>query len=133
MQKVLFIGVNWPEPTTAAGTRIMQIIQILLNANFDVTFCSTAATSDYSYDLESLNVAKVNIELNNSSFDTFISALQPNIVIFDRFLTEEQFGWRVIEQVPNALRILDTEDLHSLRVVRGELYKKNIPLPVRRM
>lgn len=124
---MLFIGVNWPEPTTAAGTRIMQLLQIFLKANFEITFCSTAATSDHSYDLESLTIAVANIELNNSSFDDFISNLQPNIVIFDRFITEEQFGWRVMERAPKALRILDTEDLHSLRTVRGELHKKNIP------
>ena len=127
MQKVLFIGVNWPEPTTAAGTRIMQLIQIFLEADFKVIFSSTAATSEYSYNLKELNVSKVKIELNNSSFDDFIVDLQPNIVIFDRFITEEQFGWRVTEKAPNALRILDTEDLHSLRVVRGELLKKNTP------
>jgi hypothetical protein len=33
-------------------------------------------------------------------------------VLFDRFMMEEQFGWRVAENCPNALRILDTEDLH---------------------
>jgi len=33
-------------------------------------------------------------------------------------MTEEQFGWRVAEQCPGALRILDTEDLHCLRVGR---------------
>src|SRR5699024_7195355 len=37
---------------------------------------------------------------------------------FDRFITEEQFGWRVAEQCPQTLRILDTEDLHCLRRAR---------------
>ena len=40
------------------------------------------------------------------------------MVIFDRFMTEEQFGWRVAETTPEALRILNTEDLHSLRRTR---------------
>ena len=52
--------------------------------------------------------------------------LNPEIVLFDRFLTEEQFGWRVAKNSPNALRILDTEDLHSLRSVRLEFQKNKI-------
>jgi glycosyltransferase involved in cell wall biosynthesis len=51
--------------------------------------------------------------------------LNPEIVIFDRYITEEQFGWRVSENCPNALRILDTEDLHFLRKAREEAVKKN--------
>jgi hypothetical protein len=45
--------------------------------------------------------------------------LNPDIVVFDRYMTEEQFGWRVIKNCPKALRILDTEDLHFLRKARG--------------
>ena len=44
-------------------------------------------------------------------------------MIFDRFTIEEQFGWRVVEQCPNALRILDTEDLHCLRRGRRMAFK----------
>jgi len=38
-------------------------------------------------------------------------------------MTEEQFGWRVAEHSPEALRILDTEDLHCLRLARQNAYK----------
>ena len=58
------------------------------------------------------------------NFDDFLNELQPTIVMFDRFMIEEQFGWRVAEHCPNALRILDTEDLHFLRKVRHQQYKK---------
>jgi glycosyltransferase involved in cell wall biosynthesis len=47
------------------------------------------------------------------------------LVLFDRYLTEEQFGWRVSETCPNAIRILDTEDLHFLRYARQTAYKNN--------
>ncbi|WP_158979090.1 glycosyltransferase [Cellulophaga sp. L1A9] len=127
MQKVLFIGVNWPELTTAAGTRIMQLLQVFLQNNVQVTFASTAAESQFTIDLQELNIVKAKIELNNPSFDVFISELQPDVVVFDRFIIEEQFGWRVAEHVPDAIRILDTEDVHSLRIIRQELFKKNSP------
>ena len=38
--------------------------------------------------------------------------------MFDRFMMEEQFGWRVDKHCPNALKILDTEDLQCLRNAR---------------
>ena len=47
------------------------------------------------------------------------------MVLFDRFMSEEQFGWRVADQCPNAIRILDTEDLHCLRKERQLAFKQN--------
>ena len=40
-------------------------------------------------------------------------------------MIEEQFGWRVAENCPSAIRILDTIDLHFLRKGREEAYKKS--------
>jgi glycosyltransferase involved in cell wall biosynthesis len=37
---------------------------------------------------------------------------------------EEQFGWRVSENCPDALRLLDTEDLHCLRLARQNSFKE---------
>jgi glycosyltransferase involved in cell wall biosynthesis len=54
-----------------------------------------------------------------------ITKLNPDVVVFDRFMIEEQFGWRVAENCPDALRILDTEDLHFLRKAREAAFKQN--------
>lgn len=125
-QKILFIGLVWPEPTSsAAGWRILQLVELFLNQNHEVYFASTAQKSPYSHDLTSMNVAEIQIELNDESFDEMIQNLQPEIVVFDRFMVEEQFSWRVKENCPNALRILDTEDLHFLRSAREQAYKKD--------
>ena len=43
--------------------------------------------------------------------------------MFDRFMMEEQFGWRVEKNCPNALKILDTEDLQCLRNARHQAHK----------
>jgi glycosyltransferase involved in cell wall biosynthesis len=40
-------------------------------------------------------------------------------------MVEEQFGWRVSESCPNALKIIDTEDLHCLRQARQLAIKEN--------
>ena len=104
---------------------MMQLIDLFLEDDYQITFASTAKTSERSADLSKLGIFTESIELNNSSFDLFISKLKPSVVVFDRYITEEQFGWRVAEQCPNALRILDTEDLHFLRKAREDAIKKN--------
>ncbi len=115
-----------PEPTSsAAGSRMMQLMEVFLSKGYNITFASTATKSPYSFDLKSISVEYASIELNNHSFDTFISKLNPDIVLFDRFMTEEQFGWRVLENCADALRILDIEDLHCLRYARQKAVKEN--------
>ena len=125
MKELLIIGYTFPEPnTTAAGGRMMQLISLFLEEEYHITFASTAAISERSAELKSQNISIKNIQLNDPSFDVFIKELNPEIVIFDRYISEEQFGWRVVKICPNALRILDTEDLHFLRKAREEAVKK---------
>ena len=127
-QSLLIIGFVWPEPnSSAAGGRMVQLISIFKNQGFDITFASPAMDSDYMVDLNSLGVNKKSIALNCSSFDVFVKELNPTIVLFDRFMIEEQFGWRVAENCPDALRLLDTEDLHCLRLSRQKAFKENRP------
>ena len=118
----------WPEPkSSAAGSRMMQLINVFLSEGYAITFASPCAKSNNAFNLESLGLTQKEIELNNSSFDEFVSKLNPDIVVFDRFMMEEQFGWRVAENCPEALRILDTEDLHCLRKGREQAFKDKKP------
>ena len=118
---VLIIGYVFPEPnSSAAGTRMLQLIDFFKNQNYTVVFATSCKKSTNAFDLESLNVQVVEILLNHSSFDFFVKDLNPEVVLFDRFMTEEQFGWRITENCPDALRILDTEDLHFLRKTRQQ-------------
>ncbi|MEM6685493.1 MAG: glycosyltransferase [Bacteroidota bacterium] len=124
MQHVLVIGYVWPEPnSSAAGSRMLQLLELFRAENWKVTFASPAVASEFCVDLRQMDIATQTIQINDSSFDEFIKKLQPTIVLFDRFMMEEQFGWRVKEHCPNALRILDTEDLHSLRKARHQALK----------
>lgn len=126
MNTLLIIGWVWPEPnSSAAGSRMLQLIQYFQSQAYDITFACTAQRTEHMADLNALNVSCVDIKLNCASFDDFIHNLQPDVVMFDRFMMEEQFGWRVSEQCPQALRILDTEDLFCLRHARHGAYKKN--------
>ena len=123
---LLVIGFVWPEPkSSAAGSRILQLIEQFQNQDYHVTFVSAAKTSANTFDLSSIAVITEAILLNDSSFDEFVKKMNPNVVLFDRFMTEEQYGWRVAEQCPDAIRILDTEDFHGLRKAREVALKKN--------
>lgn len=103
---------------------MLQLIECFLQQNWRVTFASAANLSEHRIRLSELGVEEKAIALNCSSFDAYLAELQPDMVVFDRFVTEEQFGWRVANTCPQALRVLDTEDLHSLRHVRHQLLKR---------
>ena len=124
-KSILIIGSVWPEPnSSAAGTRILQLIALFQKQDWLLTFASAASDSDFMFDVTTLGIDKVTINLNDSKFDVFVKDLNPNMVLFDRFMVEEQFGWRVAEQCPDALRILDTEDLHCLRLARQKAFQQ---------
>jgi glycosyltransferase involved in cell wall biosynthesis len=125
VKKLLVIGFVWPEPnSSAAGGRMIQLMSLFKEEGYDVTFASPAMDSVHMVNLEALYVTKKSITLNSSSFDVFIKELNPSVVLFDRFMMEEQFGWRVAENCPDALRLLDTEDLHCLRLARQKAFKE---------
>jgi len=125
--KVLVIGYVWPEPrSSAAGGHMMQILETFLTQGWDITFSSPAALGEHKADLLALGIAECAIELNNSSFDDFVRELAPDIVLFDRFMMEEQFGWRVEKCCPDALRVLETSDLQSLRDARQQRLKAHL-------
>lgn len=129
MKQLLIIGHTFPEPsTTAAGSRMMQLIELFKEEKYQITFASTAAVSGRTANLRAQNISVKNIKLNDTSFDAFIKELNPEVVLFDRYITEEQFGWRVTENCPDALKILDTEDLHFLRKAREEAVKASKPV-----
>ncbi|MBK5518103.1 glycosyltransferase family 4 protein [Pseudomonas sp. TH10] len=125
--KVLVIGYVWPEPrSSAASGHVMQILETFLQQGWDITFGSPAGAGEHPADLTALGIRQVPIELNNSSFDAFVSELAPDVVLFDQFMMEEQFGWRVEKHCPNALRVLETSDLQSLRHARHQRLKERL-------
>lgn len=123
-KKLLIIGKVWPEPnSSAAGSRMMELIELFQKGGYEITFATSASDSSYAVDLADYGVNRKAVEINSSTFNDFVKELNPDVVMFDRFMTEEQFGWRVAEECPDAVRILDTEDLHSLRAARQSAWK----------
>ena len=126
MKKLLVIGYVWPEPnSSAAGSRMLQLLDIFQQQDYQITYASPALESEHRFNLTSLGIAEVSIELNNSSFDEYVKTLQPDVVLFDRFMMEEQFSWRVDKACPGAFKLLETVDLHCLREARQAAVKNN--------
>ncbi|MCF8461903.1 MAG: glycosyltransferase family 4 protein [Flavobacteriales bacterium] len=124
--KLLILGTVFPEPnSSAAGGRMVQLIKLFQQHGWEITFASAAAESEFAIDLSAIGIKQVSVKMNCSSFDEFVQELNPQMVLFDRFITEEQFGWRVADNCPNAMRVLDTEDLHCLRHARHQALKEN--------
>lgn len=124
--RVLILAPLWPEPASSAGgRRILDLIQLFKRQGWELHFGSPAALNAHSADLIELGLKTHFIRLNCDSFDEILKQIDPQVVIFDRFYTEEQFGWRVERSCPEALRIIETCDLHSLRETRHTLIKRD--------
>lgn len=115
-RKLLVIGQVWPEPTSSAASGHMcDLLHVFLDHHWQITFASSAQPGEHMLDLPALGIATQNIAVNDSRFDQFVAELAPDVVLFDRFTMEEQFGWRVEQACPESLRIIETVDLHCLR------------------
>ncbi len=126
MKKVLVIGYVWPEPnSSAAGVHMLAMLRVYKQQGWQVEFATPAQPTDHMLDLATEGISSQSIELNSDSFDHYVTEYNPDIVVFDRFMMEEQFGWRVEKSCPQALRVLDTSDLQCLRNARHVAHKAN--------
>lgn len=106
----------------------MDILDSLQSAGWLLSYASSAQAGPHSLDMAAMGIGTHTIKVNDSGFDDWIEALAADVVIFDRFMIEEQFGWRVEKACPSALRVLDTVDLHCLRDARHQQLKTGEPL-----
>lgn len=129
MPLLLVLGYVWPEPkSSAAGWRMLSLLQLFQRQGWQVVFASAADKSPHRFDLSQLGIEEVNIALNCDSFAVQLRQWQPAAVLFDRFMLEEQFGWWVDEICPQALKLLDSEDLHCLRFARQQAFNEQRPV-----
>ena len=75
---------------------VKHVLQFYLGEDIDKLYESSHLVTPNIVCLSS-NLEKPD---SHSSFDDFLKRIQPDIVLFDRFIMEEQFGWRVAEICP---------------------------------
>lgn len=130
MQTVLYFVAYWPQQSfSAASQRTFQLAQHLRGAGYRVVVCADGDPDKQIpphgvQDLEALGCECLRVRTNDPSSLEQISQIKPDVVIFDKFTTEEKFGWQVSLKVPQALRVLDTVDLHWLRKGRETQVKE---------
>ncbi|MDO7640760.1 MAG: glycosyltransferase [Reinekea forsetii] len=128
-ESVLLIAKNWPEPnSTAAGRRSLDLLALLQTRGYVIHVACAAEPTPFQTDLSALGIQTHAIAVNDADFDPWLADLAPAIVIYDRFVMEEQFGWRVQTQLPQAMTLIDTSDLHCLRVARETALKGEQPI-----
>ncbi len=103
---------------------MVALLELFHQQGWITTYASTAQASDYCYPLESLGISRRTVKVNDSNFDTFVKELAPELVLYDRFMVEEQFSWRVAQQCPAAISMIETSDLHCLRQGRQVALKE---------
>ena len=115
----LLFSTVWPEPeSSAAGVRQMQWIRFLLRLGFEVVLSSPSKPKDGGAASGFPGVRFLPLPMNRSEIKVPLQELAPEIVLFDRFMLEEQFGHWIYECCPDALVLLETVDLHFIRRAR---------------
>jgi len=119
MKRAVFFAYVWPESfSSAAGVRTLELAECLNKIDYQVTFLSPCKENEASDQVRKSGFSTRSCELNNRESLDFLKSLAPDLIIFDRFITEEQFGWQVRSLCPSATLIIDTQDLHCLRRAR---------------
>ena len=124
----LIFSTVWPEPdSSAAGVRQFHWIHFLLEENYRVVLTSPSKQK-LEQDWGSLklpeNVECLPLPLNHSDVTETLRSWAPDLVVFDRFILEEQFGHKVYEACPDALILLETQDLHLVRRSRERVRER---------
>lgn len=131
MPLLLVIGYVWPEPrSSAAGWRMLSLLRMYQERGWRIVFACAAERSIHRFDLQQWGIDEVTIAVNDAGFQSWLVQLDPDVVLFDRFMIEEQFGWKVDECCPRALKVLDSEDLHFWREARLQAHRQQRALTV---
>ncbi|KAI9979681.1 hypothetical protein PInf_028094 [Phytophthora infestans] len=125
-KKVILAGSVWPERTSsAAGVRSADIISVLQERGFQVLCVSPSRLNGHTTRLEEeQGVRCMQADANTDVFQKVLLETMPQLVVFDRFIAEEMYGWQAKKYAPEALRVLDLQDVHFIRRAREFAVKK---------
>jgi hypothetical protein len=123
VRRALFLSPLWPEPgSSAAGVRTEGLLRAFQRWGWDVHYAAANKPNAYTKLLSDSGVPVHECGPNRADLlASILDATRPSIVVFDRFMAEEAYSFRVRELAPDALRVLDMQDLHALRKGRQEL------------
>ncbi len=102
----------------------MHWIHLFLGMGYSVTLVSPSnLKSENEWGMVNLpqGVEMLQLPLNRESIQDELKKISPEIVMFDRFFLEEQYGPHVYSACPDALILMETQDLHFVRRAREGL------------
>ncbi len=111
--------------------RTHDLVSSLLRRDATVDFAATSAVDERSKPhveaLERLGARPHVVRPNQeAAFVETLDEVRPDVVVFDRFYVEEMFSWMVEKHAPDAMRILDMQDVHALRTWRELVVKEQL-------
>ena len=116
---VVFVGWEAIDASaSAAGARSEALVRGALDRGWRVSALSSADRGGVGVGALGARVGRVEANRGGSWEAALEGVEAPDVVVFDRFLSEEAHSWRVRELWPNAARILDMQDCHALRRAR---------------
>ena len=120
-RSVVFFTPSWPEADgSAAGVRTERLVRAFIEWGCRVAIACAAARSPVCERLENTHgVSTFSLPLNSApDMRAVLDATEPDVAVFDRFYAEEAHSHSLQALRPSALRVLDMQDCHSLRLAR---------------
>lgn len=121
VDSALLLSYVWPDPqASAAGTRTWSLLRHLHEQGVGCTVaCASSPAERCSRALQASGM-RLERAFPNRASETSDMLLRnrPDVVIFDRYYAEESWSHVVRDTLPDALRVLDMQDVHGLRGCR---------------
>ena len=131
---VLFLSfVPLSPSTSAAGVRTRDLLEGFIKAGYtDIHYVCAAKVDERENATLNKQLVEKGVRFYGNAIpnreEDFKSVLEEcrkinpiDVVVFDRFLAEEAYSFRVKEVCENALRVLDMQDCHALRRERARI------------
>ena len=127
---VAVVSSLYPHPSaSAAGVRThFMLDRFTKHSSIDHVHYLTGAAPNDLIENSYPNVSFHHIPPNDSAkMESLLGGIGSNLsmVIFDRFYAEEAYSFHFKEHCPHAIRIVDMQDMHSLRLGRQRIIFRN--------
>jgi len=134
--RVAYYTMAWPQRNASAGSvRVFSILRSLQHAGAAVTMLCPGKPSNHSKELGECGVDPVRNATNALADEAShaLNGIRPHAVIFNGLAAEEHFGWQVRQwaqhqDLPCPPMVLDTQDLHGVRLMREAMCLDAAPL-----